>query len=318
MQDKKLRQDNLFYAANLIGLAVLLYLFLAELLKTALNALCALSLPGSGLQNPAGLPVWLAMLLNCVATAINLGLPIWALHSWVKPLGLPALRVAKPTAKLVSTWLPLFLCFTSLGSAASNLVRLLLGFGGYTPPAALQLPTSSGALLLAFLSVCVLPAIFEELLFRGLIQRALSPYGAWFSIVVTSALFALLHSDLSQLPAIFALSLFLGYVYAFTKNLSYSVLLHFANNLSGFVLLWAKQQMDGVNAFGLSAILFSVYLGTGFLALFLLLRSGGPVRLPRYPTRKNRMGRTERLLSAPVFTFTLLLLIVIVVLEYSR
>ena len=44
----------------------------------------------------------------------------------------------------------------------------------------------------------------------------------------------------------------------------------------------------------------------------------GAVRLPRYPTRKNRMGRTERLLSAPVFAFTLLLLIVIVVLEYNR
>lgn len=318
MQQKKLRQDNLFYAANLIGLAVLFYLLLAELLKTALNALCAINLPGSGLQNPAGLPVWLSMLLNCAATIINLGLPIAALFSWVKPLGLPPLRLTKPTARLTGIWLPLFLCFTSLGSAASNLVRLLLGFGGYTPPAALQLPTSGGALLLAFLAVCVLPAIFEEILFRGLIQRALSPYGAWFSIVVTSVLFALLHSDLSQLPAIFALSLFLGYVYAFTKNLSYSILLHFANNLSGFVLLWAKQQMDGANAFGISAILFSVYLGAGLLALLLLRHSGGPVRLPRYPTRKNRMGRTERLLSAPVFTFTLLLLIVIVVLEYIR
>ena len=135
---------------------------------------------------------------------------------------------------------------------------------------------------------------------------------------MTSVLFALLHSDLSQLPAIFALSLFLGYVYAFTKNLSYSILLHFANNLSGFVLLWAKQQMDGANAFVISAILFSVYIGAGLLALLLLRRRGGPVRLPRYPTRKNRMGRTERILSAPVFTFTLLILIVIVVLEYIR
>ena len=100
MQQKKLRQDNLFYAANLIGLAVLFYLFLAELLKTALNALCAINLPGSGLQNPAGLPVWLSMLLNCAATIINLGLPIAVLFSWVKPLGLPALRIKKPTARL--------------------------------------------------------------------------------------------------------------------------------------------------------------------------------------------------------------------------
>lgn len=135
------------------------FLFISR--RTAENrAQCALCNQPAGRRpaKPAGLPVWLSMLLNCAATIINLGLPIAVLFSWVKPLGLPALRITKPVAKLAGIWLPLFLCFTSLGSAVSNLVRLLLGFGGYTPPAVLQLPTSSGALLLAFCRcVCCLP-----------------------------------------------------------------------------------------------------------------------------------------------------------------
>ena len=49
-----------------------------------------------------------------------------------------------------------------------------------------------------------------------------------------------------------------------------------------------------------------------------LIRRGGAKKLPRYPTRKNRMGRTERILSAPVFVFMLLILILIAILEYFR
>ena len=56
--------------------------------------------------------------------------------------------------------------------------------------------------------------------------------------------------------------------------------------------------------------------GTDMLAA--LIRRGGAKKLPRYPTRKNRMGRTERILSAPVFVFMLLILILIAILEYFR
>ena len=130
--------------------------------------------------------------------------------------------------------------------------------------------------------------------------------------------FGLVRRDLSQLPAIFALSLFLGYVAAATKNVVNSILLHFVNNVSSFLLLWSQQQMDGTNAVGLSAILFTLYFGAGLLALAALIRRGGAKKLPRYPTRKNRMGRTERILSAPVFVFMLLILILIAILEYFR
>lgn len=308
---EKLRQDRLYTSANLIGFAVLCHLMAGWFLQP-LAAFAGRQLQASA---AAG---WLPVLIGCLLQAAALLLPFFLLRSWTRGFGLPPLRLARPSKRVLLAGAPLFLCFTTLCSALSNLLRILLGWGGYTPPDPVQLPRTAAGLACTFLSVCLLPAFLEELLFRGMLQRILAPYGDWFSILVSSGIFALLHSDLSQLPAIFALSLFLGYVAAATGNLGNCILLHFANNLSGFLLLWGRQRMDGANAMGLSAVLFSLYFAGGLAALFILLRSGGARRLPRYPTRKNRMGRAERLLCAPFFSLMLLLLTLITVMEYFR
>lgn len=308
MQTEQPRRDNLYYAANLIGLAVLVYLAVSALLQTALAALLA-ALPG--------IPAWGTALANCAVTAADLAAPLLCLRHWAAPLGLPPLRLQRPHREAALIGLPLFLCFTTLCGVAANLVRMLLDLGGYVPPQTMRLP-EGGALVLSFLSVCLIPAVGEELLFRGTIQKLLSPYGGWFSIIVSSLFFTLLHPDLSQLPSIFAMSLFLGYVAAASGSVANTILLHFANNASSFLLLWSRQQMDGTNAMAFSAVLFTLYFAAGLLALLALIRRGGPRRLPRYPTRRNRMGRTERILPAPFFTFTLLLLVLTDLLEYFR
>lgn len=318
LEREKLRRDSLFYSANLIGVTVLFYLMLRMLLQAALAALLGANLAGSGTANPAGIPVAAAMALNCAATLVSLGLPLLLLRGGSRPLCLPPLRLAPPTPKAAAYGLPLFLCFTMAASAMTGLLKTALGAAGYTPPPALHLPGGSGAMALAFLAYCVLPAVLEELLFRGGIQRLLAPYGDWFAIFVTSLLFALVHTDLTQLPSVFLLSLLLGYTLAATKNLADAMLLHFANNLSGFVLLWAQQRLDGTNAMALTAVLFALYFGGGILALVLLLRRGGFLRLPRWPARKNQMTRAERVLSAPFFTFALLILVLILILEALR
>ncbi len=306
------RRDNLYYAANLIGLAVIGYRLLGELLQFLLS-----SVLGANLADGKALPVAVGVLLNGLFAAINLALPTLWLCRAARPLAPAPLALRRP-GRVALVALPLFLCYTTLCSVAANLLRMLLGLGGYTPPSGVTLPEGAGPLALAFLSICVIPAIGEELLFRGTIQRLLAPYGDWFSIIVSSVFFALLHADLSQIPSIFALSLFLGYLVAAYGNVTDAMLLHFFNNLSGFLQLWARQQMDGTNVMALTAILFSIYFAAGLGALVVVLRHRPLPKLPRYPTRKNRMGRTERVLSAPFFTITLLLLVLTCVMEYFR
>jgi hypothetical protein len=74
--------------------------------------------------------------------------------------------------------------------------------------------------------------IGEELFFRGSLQKALLrlSHKPWLAIVVSSAVFALLHGTFFKILPIFTLGLILGIVYFVTRNLWYTILIHFLNN----------------------------------------------------------------------------------------
>ena len=77
----------------------------------------------------------------------------------------------------------------------------------------------------------VLPPVCEELLCRGLILSSLRPrYGDNKAIVVSAALFALLHLDPSRFPSTFAAGLLLGLVLVKTGSIFASILFHMTWN----------------------------------------------------------------------------------------
>ncbi len=81
-----------------------------------------------------------------------------------------------------------------------------------------------------FLSVAIVAPIFEELIFRGMIYNQMAKYNKMFAVVMTSALFGLLHLNLSQSVPAFFISLVLCYMYEKTQSLSVTILGHAANN----------------------------------------------------------------------------------------
>lgn len=309
-----MKKDRFYYSANLAGLTVLLYLALGLLLRTLLSALLGVHLSGANLTNPVGIPEAAIQLLNCLCTILNIGLPMLFLLQAERPLGikLPGKRVS---SQILCTLLPIFLLFTTVCTALATGLRSLLSRGGYSVPAA-TLPESSAALFLCLISTCVLPAVGEELLFRGALQNLLRPWGDRFAIVVVSIFFSLLHRDLSQLPSIFAMSLFLGAVAVRYDSMMPSILLHLANNLSSFLLLWARSRMDATSLLGLSTTLFMIYVACGIFATVYAVRNRMFAPLPRHPKAKNQMSLAERLLYAPVYSMALLLLILTAVMEY--
>lgn len=313
----RMKKDRLFYSANLVGLTVLLYLTLSTLLRGALSLFLSVYQPGAELHNPVGMPELLIQLLNLVCSLVNLGVPLWMLCRTMRPLNV-RLPLGRPPRRQLLAALPLFLLFTTVCTAGANGLRILLSKGGYQAPEAAQLPSGGVALFLCFLATCVLPAIGEELLFRGGIQQLLRPWGDWFAILVTSFFFSFLHHDLSQLPSIFAMSMFLGYIAVVTGSVRASIWLHFANNLSSFLLLWARQRLDATNLLGLTVLLFAIYISCGLFALLQLRRVGLLQKLSRCKVPKNQMARWERLLYAPLCSFTALLLVLTTVMEYFR
>lgn len=92
--------------------------------------------------------------------------------------------------------------------------------------------SSAGGILSNIFIVCVLPAIGEELLFRGVFQKIFRDWtgNAHLSIFITSVLFSALHLQFFGFFPRLALGMLFGYLYHFSGNLWLPVAAHFANN----------------------------------------------------------------------------------------
>ena len=96
---------------------------------------------------------------------------------------------------------------------------------------------SVSQLLIALIVVVLLPALGEEVLFRGIIQRKLFQQWGNFHVAiwVSAAIFSAIHFQFyGFLPRMMLGALF-GYLYYWTGSLWVAVLAHFVNN--GFVLV---------------------------------------------------------------------------------
>lgn len=98
-------------------------------------------------------------------------------------------------------------------------------------------PHSSLGVAVDIFSVAVLPAVCEEMFFRGWVQTALAHFlKPWAAIVVSASIFALFHTNLWLLPFYFILASVFGVIYFRTKNLNLAILAHFLNNAVGVIL----------------------------------------------------------------------------------
>lgn len=89
-------------------------------------------------------------------------------------------------------------------------------------------------LLLSFSSV-VLPAMLEELFFRGIVLRALTVYRALMAILVSSLVNALLCFSLEAFPIRFFCAFLIGSLYYATGSLSVAISVHVMTNAVWFL-----------------------------------------------------------------------------------
>ena len=98
-----------------------------------------------------------------------------------------------------------------------------------------QLLAGSGWLtLLSNVSMFALvPAIVEEVFFRGLVQRLIHNFSgnSHWAVFVSSTAFAVIHGQASGVLGFLSMGFVLGYLYQFSGNLKLSMIFHFLNNL---------------------------------------------------------------------------------------
>ncbi len=97
--------------------------------------------------------------------------------------------------------------------------------------------STPGGLVLALLSLAVVPGLAEETFFRGLVQtRLTAAWGRWPAILVAAACFGALHLDPVQGALAFLVGVMLGWVTSRFESLRPAALAHAVNNALFVVL----------------------------------------------------------------------------------
>ena len=86
--------------------------------------------------------------------------------------------------------------------------------------------------VISMVMIALLPAVFEEVCFRGGIQNILTRWfkGPWVSIIFTAIIFSAVHVSYYGFLVRFALGIILGFVFYYSGSLWLSILVHFLYN----------------------------------------------------------------------------------------
>ena len=177
-------------------------------------------------------------------------------------------------------WVNILICFfisiiTLFGSLyLVNYLMYLIQQLGYSFDSSLPLPLTNGWwLILNIFLLAVLPAICEELLYRGIIFNGLRKLGNIKAVFISALFFALAHGSAMQLFYQFILGIVLAFVVLKTGSLLTSMLVHFLNNF--IVVLYNYITINNQNAEisfspGLIAIAFGAAIFAGLLLWILI------------------------------------------------
>ncbi len=177
--------------------------------------------------------------------------------------------------------------------AASIFVTIFESVGAQTPDFPDYLEPTVSSLAWNIFVFAVLPALCEELVFRGYILRTLRRYGDWFAVMVSALVFGLMHGNLAQIPFAIITGIALGWLYIMTENIWLAVSVHFINNALSYFLQYLGLGMDETNQ-GLYTTVVIFALSVIGLIAFAVLLARGSALLRRLP-RKSRLSVGNRI-----------------------
>lgn len=163
------------------------------------------------------------------------------------------------------------LAFCVVANFVTNwIVYLFSLLGIYPPDMPGYMEKTALSLGLNILIFAVLPAIFEEMLYRGYILRILRSYGDGVALWVSTALFALMHGNILQIPFAFMVGAVCGYLALRTRSIFPSILLHFLNNFMSTLLQYSQLYTTEERSNQVVLITFAIIAVCGLAALLVL------------------------------------------------
>ncbi len=209
--------------------------------------------------------------------------------------------ISKPKPYKILMYLAIgILAFFYLYPIVASLDKLFLTWGAKLTEIPYTLTTKN--YIISIFSLALLPAVCEELLFRGLILKSLKNYGKVFSIVVSALMFALFHASFQQLIYPILMGLLLGVIMYNENNIIYCMVVHFINNFLSITISYFNINL-GFNHF--SFYIYAVLLLVAFLTvvLYFILKNSKQ-------QKQKLQGEDKKFLS---ISFSIMLVVWIVV-----
>ncbi len=244
-------------------------------------SICLLLLISLGLmlQTRLKLP---SVMLNQLLIFLGLSLGFALLVDRRPPRELFRMRPLSANGTVKSFFLGL-LAWATIQTMGTLLVMLVEGFGGQVPTPHQDL--LNAPFLAALTAGALLPAICEEVAFRGYIQWGLSPLGPRAAVILTGVLFGAMHLSLVRGIPLAVLGVIYAYVVQRTGSILPGMIMHFVNNATALSLafLVPTDAMEPSEPQGLSILVLLFTLAGLGAAVWSLARSFGPGDLAGSP-----------------------------------
>ncbi len=173
---------------------------------------------------------------------------VWIIKRWHTIHVLSYARIARISPLELVVAVAATVCFVPVSGAISEFFIRKLNIPDFLAQLNAQIFTSysSQELLFLIVAVCITPAVCEEMLFRGYVQRTLERTLGMKSVFITGVIFGLYHMQPLNLMSLSFLGILIGYFYYRSKSLVPCIFAHFTNNLLAVLSLYKTKHEQTV------------------------------------------------------------------------
>ena len=224
------------------------------------------------------IPVW----FTYITMVVNQGALVLAVFAYGKVTNKPLIKTCRIDRKLSPIQgliLPLVALFGIMAflPIAEGFVALVELITGSPVQGGISIGTKWWEIILSVVFIAVLPAIGEEILFRGAVARGLKRKNYIFAIVMSGFLFSIFHGNASQTAHQFLIGMVFAFVYFVSGSLLASMVVHFCNNALAilFEVLLNQTWMPNMGADLSQGATIGIYIAmsvVGLIVLYFLLR----------------------------------------------
>lgn len=262
LREKKLLNREYSKTGYVLGLSVILYVVLSIVLSL-ISAF--ISTPITNLFNGVISEENISCILTCIISCISLFVPYLLLRSYTSKEDIKNKNKTSMSKSFI---------YVLMGIPCLTLIQILtsLILSGinidYNVVDKLNLYNGDSvfSIILFFIQIAILPAIFEELYMRRGVVDYTKRYGSTFAIITSSIMFASIHLNLSQSIFAFMIGCVFAYVATKTNRIFPTILLHFINNGMSALMLIFK---DNLIIAGIIAFLYILLNVAGIIMIII-------------------------------------------------